>query len=585
MGKKTIIICYVIATIAMVFLTLWQWLAPSKATPQAIEGVLNLESWNPEQIPAVALNGQWEFFPGQLSATDLRGRAAWRTVPDLWTGVEAAGLSGQGAGTYRLTVILPEKTAPLALRWRTISTAATFSVDGQLLASVGRPDLEAVKDRPQYRPQVVPFSPAGREFVLTVQVSNHEYRSGGLWRALELGSATSLEQQRIADMVVTFVFAGAMLAIALNALFYYSFRQQKLGYLFFSLFTVTIGLRYLVTGDYTILSIFSGLGYDALIRIENATISLLFITFILFFMWFLDGPRRFLAILLGPELVYLALAPVAPILILSRCLLPLIFLMILQLGLFTVRAWLPAWREGKSASRTILAGLLFLVTAGIHDALVTLSRYVLVSFLPWAFLIFVFLLAAMMAGHFNSDQRRLETLTADLSKLLLDRFTGAVLFTDNQGIIIRASEAAVHILGDNIENQPLTQGLKGCSDFDAQWSAMARDLQPKNELSGYLGSGRYKINMLPYQSTSNELIGAIVRIVPESTLDESAMINKFTARERKVAELICKGLDTKQIAEALFISQATVKTHLHKLYTKTGTTGKADLVRVLLSSV
>ena len=226
------------------------------------------------------------FFPGQLSADTLRGRAVRRTVPDLWTGTEAGGLSGRGAGTYRLTVLLPEETPPLALRWRTVSTAATFSVDGELLASAGRPDLEAGKDQPQYRPQVARFSPSGKKFVLTVQVSNHEYRSGGLWREVEIGAAATLEQHRLTDTLVAFGFATAIMAIALNALFYYGFRRRQRAYLFFALFALIIGFRYLVTGDYGILSIFPNLSYGLLIRLEYATLSLVFITYMLFFFFF-----------------------------------------------------------------------------------------------------------------------------------------------------------------------------------------------------------------------------------------------------------------------------------------------------------
>ena len=63
--------------------------------------------------------------------------------------------------------------------------------------------------------------------------------------------------------------------------------------------------------------------------------------------------------------------------------------------------------------------------------------------------------------------------------------------------------------------------------------------------------------------------GAVVHIVPESGIDESVLLYKLTFREREISELICKGLDTKKIAETLYISQSTVKAHLHNLYAKT----------------
>ncbi|MEM8925331.1 MAG: LuxR C-terminal-related transcriptional regulator [Actinomycetota bacterium] len=41
-------------------------------------------------------------------------------------------------------------------------------------------------------------------------------------------------------------------------------------------------------------------------------------------------------------------------------------------------------------------------------------------------------------------------------------------------------------------------------------------------------------------------------------------------REREVATLVAAGFSNRQIADALFISQATVKDHVHAILTKTG---------------
>jgi len=42
----------------------------------------------------------------------------------------------------------------------------------------------------------------------------------------------------------------------------------------------------------------------------------------------------------------------------------------------------------------------------------------------------------------------------------------------------------------------------------------------------------------------------------------------LTPRERDVVRLICGGLDNRQIAKRLSLSEATVKTHLHQIYQK-----------------
>ena len=51
----------------------------------------------------------------------------------------------------------------------------------------------------------------------------------------------------------------------------------------------------------------------------------------------------------------------------------------------------------------------------------------------------------------------------------------------------------------------------------------------------------------------------------------------LTAGERRVAALAAEGASNRQIAEHLFITQATVETHLRHAFRKLGITSRADL--------
>ncbi|KJY28529.1 response regulator transcription factor [Streptomyces katrae] len=53
----------------------------------------------------------------------------------------------------------------------------------------------------------------------------------------------------------------------------------------------------------------------------------------------------------------------------------------------------------------------------------------------------------------------------------------------------------------------------------------------------------------------------------------------LTPREREVLALIGEGLPNRGIAERLFISEATVKTHINNLFAKAGIRDRADAVR------
>jgi DNA-binding CsgD family transcriptional regulator len=53
--------------------------------------------------------------------------------------------------------------------------------------------------------------------------------------------------------------------------------------------------------------------------------------------------------------------------------------------------------------------------------------------------------------------------------------------------------------------------------------------------------------------------------------------NGLTAREAEVAQLVGKGATNAEIAQALHVSPATVKTHLTRIYTKTGVRTRTQL--------
>jgi DNA-binding NarL/FixJ family response regulator len=57
----------------------------------------------------------------------------------------------------------------------------------------------------------------------------------------------------------------------------------------------------------------------------------------------------------------------------------------------------------------------------------------------------------------------------------------------------------------------------------------------------------------------------------------------LTAREREVLDLIGEGLRNGEIAQRLFISEATVKTHINNLFAKAGLRSRADAVRLALA--
>ena len=58
----------------------------------------------------------------------------------------------------------------------------------------------------------------------------------------------------------------------------------------------------------------------------------------------------------------------------------------------------------------------------------------------------------------------------------------------------------------------------------------------------------------------------------------SSRLDALTAREREMVAVVAEGLSNDEIAERLFLSPATVKTHVNRAMTKLGARDRAQLV-------
>ena len=76
-----------------------------------------------------------------------------------------------------------------------------------------------------------------------------------------------------------------------------------------------------------------------------------------------------------------------------------------------------------------------------------------------------------------------------------------------------------------------------------------------------------------------------VVILPRETLEkvESETDEKFSARELEILLLVARGMSNRQIAQALMLSEATVKRHLANLYPKMGVNSRGEATSKALS--
>lgn len=81
------------------------------------------------------------------------------------------------------------------------------------------------------------------------------------------------------------------------------------------------------------------------------------------------------------------------------------------------------------------------------------------------------------------------------------------------------------------------------------------------------------------------LVSAVSAGVPDEPARPSAKPpDNLTPRETEVLSLIGEGLSNGEIGERLFLGQATVKTHVNRIFAKIGTQSRAQAVRYAISN-
>jgi DNA-binding NarL/FixJ family response regulator len=65
----------------------------------------------------------------------------------------------------------------------------------------------------------------------------------------------------------------------------------------------------------------------------------------------------------------------------------------------------------------------------------------------------------------------------------------------------------------------------------------------------------------------------------ESTLDQDALVEPLTARQEEVLALLAKGRSNREIADALFLAEGTVKAHVHQIFSKLMVRNRAEAIR------
>ena len=138
-------------------------------------------------------------------------------------------------------------------------------------------------------------------------------------------------------------------------------------------------------------------------------------------------------------------------------------------------------------------------------------------------------------------------------------------------VVRRGSATRVIVLTTfDADDMVFTALRDGASGF------LLKDTPPAALVDAVLRVARGEPMLSP--SVTTRVIAAATRS-PASDSDARALAATLTAREREVAVAVARGLSNAEIAGELFLSIATVKTHVGRLFTKLEATNRVQIAR------
>ena len=184
----------------------------------------------------------------------------------------------------------------------------------------------------------------------------------------------------------------------------------------------------------------------------------------------------------------------------------------------------------------------------------------------------------------------------------LNHVEGAVFLVGPGGAIAFANDSARALLGKGIPVREKSGALHAAAaDTDRILHDIFASADRRDASAGArgvavplvdAGQERWFAHVLPVTSgrrceagrAAHALVAVFIRRTAPNApppLEALARLYNLTAGEMRVLDAVLRERGVKAMAEALGLSQGTVKTHLHHVFRKTGTARQSDLVKLV----
>ena len=396
-----------------------------KTSPKITKGVLDLRSWDFGRDGVVSLSGAWRFhWKTHLAPENVPGPAAsdssgFIEVPGAWNGRNQNGekISGDGFATYGLKILRRPQREHLAFKLLDMATAFRIYVDGRLLVSSGHPGQSADTTTPLFSPGIAEFETDSDRIDILVHVSNFHHRQGGMWESIQLGGAAEVKALRERRLVVGFLLLGSILIMGLYHMGLNWARRNDTSSLYFGVFCLLLGTRFLFSGERYGLRLFPGLGYEWTIKIVYLSFYACVPVFAMYmkslFPRELSGKVIFAAQVMGLVFSGLVLISTARVYTVTMPWFQFFTLLLLLYGTWAV---IQSALRKRSGARVFFFGFLVLFFTTANDILYTRQMIETGHLFQIGFFVFIFSQAYIISNRFSAAFSTIEKQGRDLMR-------------------------------------------------------------------------------------------------------------------------------------------------------------------------
>lgn len=275
--KRFISIFLTIGAIIMMTIITYYVSLPSKQSPKAVKGTLDLTSWDFKRDGITFLNGEWDFYPERLlNSKELESIAPNPIkVPGNWREKKGYLQPARGSGTYHLSITLPNKDGGYILKVQNIWMCHRLFINGALVKEMGIPAYKHENHQSKNTPYLVRIEPTDK-LDIVIQVSNHMFYEGGIIQPIQLGDENTMERKAFlsfgSDM------AGFFLCIlfAIYHLHLYQMRDKEITYLYSGLYLILLSFMIITSGEKLFMRVMEEVPFQVAYKLQDFTIALSF---------------------------------------------------------------------------------------------------------------------------------------------------------------------------------------------------------------------------------------------------------------------------------------------------------------------